>query len=325
MLLCIARCIGLFILALALSPFARADMDWASVVWQNDVFAGKDGGGYTNGVFLSLYDLSWEGEDEYKPPLLTKPLLWMINGDHTRAFSEHTLGQHMVTPADIKKPVPDPNDAPYAGLLMYRASHIVIRDNFADNISTTIGLIGPSTKAEQLQKYIHKVIGSNRPMGWDYQLKDEPVFMFARTSVWRHELAGDYLDTILIAQARAGNLESSIGAGGILRAGSGLANSFAASSLNFGRLNTPVAIDGSWYAFFGLEVSYIFNHIFINGNTYRSSQSSNLEHQQMMAIAGFSYGWEKFSLSFSYKSGTAMDVKKTGREEFGSISLTWKL
>lgn len=319
----IAPC--LLIITALLPALARADIDWTSVVWQNDLFAGKDGGGYTNGLFVSLYDLSWEGDDDYQPPALTQPLLWMINGDDSRAFSEHTIGQSMVTPEDIGKAVPDPNDAPYAGLLMYRASHIVIRDNFADNVNMTIGLIGPSTKAEQIQKYIHKVTGSERPMGWDYQLEDEPVFMLARTGIWRHALAGDFLDLILTAHARAGNLESSVGAGGIVRIGGGLADSFATTALSFGRISTPAAVNGSWYAYAGFEGDYVFNYIFVDGNTYRDSRSSDLKRQQLMFTAGLSYSWQNFSLSLAYKSGTAMDVLKTGRDEFGSLSLAWKL
>ncbi len=320
-----ARYTCLLVVFLLLSPLTRAETDWASVVWQNDLFAGKDGGGYTNGLFVSLYDLSWEGDDDYEPPTLTKPLLWMINGDDSRAFSEQTIGQSMVTPEDISKAVPDVNDAPYAGLLMYRASHIVVRDNFADNVNMSIGLIGPSTKAEQVQKYIHRITGSERPMGWDYQLEDEPVFMLARTSIWRHALAGDFLDLILIAHARAGNLESSVGAGGIVRIGGGLADSFATSALNFGRISTPAAVDGSWYIYAGFEGDYVFNYIFVDGNTYRNSQSSDLKREQLMFTAGISYGWENFSLSLAYKSGTAMDVLKTGRDDFGSLSLAWKL
>src|SRR5690606_285837 len=137
--------------------------------------------------------------------------------EDSRAFNERTLGQSMVTPEDISKAVPDPNDAPYAGLLMYRNSHIVIRDNFADNVSTTIGIVGPSSMAEQAQTFIHKVTGSERPMGWDYQLKDEPVFMLSRTSIWRNPLAGNWFDAITIAHAKGGNLESAVGVGGIVR------------------------------------------------------------------------------------------------------------
>lgn len=313
------------IAALMLTCPCRADFDWASTVWQNDIFAGVDGGGYTNGLFLSLYDLSWEGESDYEPPVLTRLLDWMINGDDSQAFSEHTLGQSMITPEDISKSVPDPNDAPYAGLLMYRASHIVVRDQFADNVSVTIGMIGPSTKAQQVQTYIHKVTGSNRPMGWDYQLEDEPVFMLSRTSIWQHPLVSDNMDLILIAHARGGNLESSVGAGGIVRIGSGLADSFATAALSFGRTSTPAAVNGSWYGYAGFEVDYMFNYIFVDGNTYRNSQSSDLKRQQMNFTAGLTYSWQDFSVALAYKSGTAMDVRKTGRDSYGTISLSWRL
>src|SRR5690606_13546053 len=189
----------------------------------------------------------------------------------------------------------------------------------------TIGMIGPSTKAEQAQTYIHKVTGSSRPMGWDYQLEDEPVFMLSRTSIWQHPLFSDHMDLILIAHARGGNLESSVGAGGIVRIGSGLADSFATAALSFGRTSTPAAVNGSWYGYAGFEVDYMFNYIFVDGNTYRKSQSSDLKRQQINFTAGLTYSWQDFSVALAYKSGTAMDVRNTGRDNYGTISLSWRL
>ena len=307
------------------SPWIRAEADWASIVWQNDLFTGKDGGGYTNGLFVSVYDLSTEGESNYTPPWFTQPLIWLAQADGPVSFSEQTLGQAMVTPADITKTVPDPNDAPYAGLLFYRASHTDIDGDFADSLSITIGIVGPASMAEQSQKLIHKITGSDQPAGWDYQLDNEPVIMLSRTGVWHFALYDDVIDTVGLLQARAGNLESSVGVGGILRIGSGLAESFATASLSFGRGSTPTAVNGGWYGYAGFEADYVFNYIMVDGNTYRDSQSSDLEHRQMNFTAGFSYSWHNISATLSYKSGTSLDKLNTAKDSYGAFSVAWRL
>lgn len=312
--------------AILLAGFALVNQaqatDWVSLVWQNDLFTGRDGGGYTNGIFASLYQVADSGPiDE---PVLTKPLSWMLNDDVELAFNEHSIGQAMVTPADITKPVPDPNDVPYAGLLIYRASRVVVDDNVADMIRTTVGVVGPASLAEQSQKFIHKVVGSEEPKGWDYQLKNEPVFALRRARVWRQELSR-MADVVLLAQARAGNLESAVGGGAIVRFGHGLQRSFATTLLQQGRTSSPAAVERGWYVYAGFEADYVFNNILVNGNTYRESPSSDLRHEQMSFTAGISYAWDDVSLTFGYKSGTKIDTHDSSRDNFGTLSLAWKL
>lgn len=300
-------------------------MDWASLVWQNDLFTGTDGGGYTNGLFLSLYDISDQGDTEYRTPFLARPLAWMLDeSPDSLFFSEHSLGQAMVTPSDISRTVPDPDDAPYAGLLLYRVSHAVVEENFADLVRTTIGIVGPSSGAEQMQKLVHKITGSEQPKGWDYQLNDEPVFQLERTAVWRMPLS-THLDTVLLAQAGLGNLESHVGGGAIVRAGRGLEASFATTALHYGRISSPAAIDGGWYLYGGFEASYVFNNILINGNTYRDSAQTDLRHDQLSLTAGFSYSWSDLSVTLSYKTGSSLDAGDKSRDSFGALSMAWRL
>ncbi|MBU2886264.1 lipid A deacylase LpxR family protein [Gilvimarinus agarilyticus] len=307
-----------------IAPHTQAEADWASVVWQNDVFVNVDGGGYTNGLFLSWYDLTTEGEG-YRQPWLTKSLSWMLdqNSDALN-FSEQTIGQAMVTPLDISQEVPDPNDVPYAGLLFYRASHAIVEENFADLVSVTVGMVGPASMAEESQKFVHKITGSTEPKGWDYQLKNEPIFAFSRTAVWRYELA-HYMDTVIMAQGELGTMQSAVGGGALLRLGTRLDKSFPSTALHRGEISAPASIDGGWYVYAGFEADYVFNNILVDGNTYRNSPDGDLKHEQLMATAGISYGWEDISLTLSFRSGDSVDKADTSRDEFGALTLAWRL
>ncbi|UTF58850.1 lipid A deacylase LpxR family protein [Gilvimarinus sp. DA14] len=314
---------GLAALLALLSPHTQA-FDWASAVWQNDLFIGTDGG-YTNGLFLSLYDLSTEGETPYKTPLLAKPLAWMLQPSaNATMFSEHSLGQAMITPSDITQAVPDPADSPYAGLLLYRVSHAVVEEDFADLVRTTAGIMGPASGAERSQELVHKITGSDQPQGWDYQLGNKFLFAFERTAVWRYSLAERW-DTVLLAQAGVGNLESTLGAGAIVRFGKGLRQSFATTALQYGRISVPMAVEGGWYVYAGLEAEYVINQILVNGNSYRDNAADYLEHEQLASTVGLAYSWDSFSLAVSYKSGDSLDKNKSSKDSFGAISLAWRL
>lgn len=303
------------------APQASAD-DWASVVWQNDLFSGRDGGGYTNGLFLSLYQVA--NTEPIDEALLTKPLSWLLDDNFELAFNEHSIGQMMITPTDISQPVPTPTDVPYAGLLIYRAGRVVIDDNIADMVRTTIGVLGPASLAENSQKFIHKVVGATEPKGWDYQLKNEPVAAVYRARAWRYPLS-NMTDVVLLGQAQGGNLESGIGTGAIIRFGRDLKSSFATTLLTQGRTTTPAAVKNGWYGYVGLEAEYVFNNILINGNTYRDSPSSALRHKQLSWSAGASYAWDEVSVTLGYKSGTALDTFDSSRDSFGTITVAWKL
>lgn len=317
---------GLLLGCSTLAHQAHAEIDWVSLIWHNDIFAHRDGGGYTNGVYISWYDISNEGEEILSPPLLTRSLLWMLDSDPQFTYSAYTLGQAMVTPKDISQVKPDPADAPYAGLLFLRSAYISVHENYADTVSTTIGVLGPASGAEKTQTFIHKITGSTEPQGWDSQLGNEPVGQIARTRIWRFS-RDDHapIDALITLNGALGNLESSVGSSFMLRVGSGLKKSFSSAAMITGRISNPMAIDGGWYLYVGATVDYVHNQIFVNGNTFRISPSASLKHEQRSLVAGMTYAWKDFSVAVAYQDGTSLDINTTARQTFGAITLGWRL
>lgn len=311
---------------LASSP-AQAEVDWVSLIWHNDLFAHQDGGGYTNGAYISWYDVSDLGQTtDIKAPLLTRSLMWMIDEDPQFSFSAYTIGQAMITPKDISQTNPNPSDAPYAGLLFLRSSYIAVHEHYADTISTTIGILGPDSGAEGTQKFIHKITESTEPKGWDSQLENEPVGQISRARVWRlYNDKHPNIDVLTLANGSLGNLESSLGTGLLLRFGTGLEKSFSTAALLTGRTSNPIAVDGGWYTYFGVTADYVHNQIFVNGNTFRDSPSANLKHEQYNFIAGLSYSWTDVSISLAYQIGTPLDLNTSARQKFGALTLAWRL
>ncbi|WP_347329970.1 lipid A deacylase LpxR family protein [Marinimicrobium locisalis] len=317
-------------LILTCGTTARADVDWITTLWHNDVFLDKDGGGYTNGLYFSWFDLSESSDKDFKAPLLTRPVnRWLMpEFDGQLQVNEFTFGQAMMTPKNIKKAVPDPNDAPYGGLLMFRSAYTLVDERIADTVGVTVGIVGPSSRAEEAQKAVHKLVGANEPQGWDYQIKDEPVGQIKRSRVWRYgngDEQGVGTDLLVIGSGALGNLGSAVSGAVIVRYGAGLESSFGTAGQIIGRVSNPMAIDSGWNVYAGLGADYVYNQIFVSGGGLRSGQSADLRHDQYAFYAGASYAWRSFSLTLSYVNNSSLDMNSSARQEFGALKLGWKL
>jgi len=303
-----------------------AERNWISASWENDVVAGKDGGGYTNGVYFSLGQRNDPGEGITESPILTLPLAWMVSDSPTYAYKLHSLGQAMVTPEDITKEIPDPADAPYAGLLYLRSTYVVVKNDFSDHVATLVGLVGPSSGAEEVQKSVHKLVGASQPKGWDYQLKDKFVWQVQRTAVWRFSTRDSSpFDAVLLADLAGGNLESRAGAGLFLRVGNSLARNYSTMGFLSSRISAPVATSEGWYFYLGGTGNYVHNQILVDGNEFGASASEGLENYQYSLMSGITYAWRRASICFSYQSDTDPSESRTARKNFGALTLSWQL
>lgn len=312
--------------ALFSAPNVFAEIDWVSASWDNDIVAGKDGGGYTNGIYFSWGQRNEPGSEITKPPILTLPLAWMLEDDPTYAYKLHSIGQAMVTPEDITKKIPDPADAPYAGLLFWRSSYVVVTNDFADNVAALVGIVGPSSRAEEMQKFVHELVDAEEPQGWAYQLEDEFIWQLQRTAVWRFSTEDSSpFDMVLLGDVAVGNLESLAGGGLFFRAGSGLARSYSTMSFLGSRVSTPVAVSEGWYIYLGGTGKYVHNQILVDGNNFGASASDNLEHYQYSLMSGITYAWKRASICLSYQSDTEPNKSQTARKEFGAITLAWQI
>lgn len=317
---------ALLLIALLNSSPAWAERQWFAMSWENDLVAGSDGGGYTNGIYLSLGERNEPGAAVTEPPLLTRPLAWMVESRPTYAYKLHTLGQAMVTPKDITKEIPDPSDAPYAGLLYWRSAYVVVKNDFSDQVATLIGLVGPSSQAEQVQKWVHKLVDSDQPKGWDYQLSDKFVWQLQRTAVWRFSrVDASPVDAVVLADIVGGNLESRAGAGLFFRAGTGLGRNYSTMSFLSTRVSTPVAVADGWYVYLGGTANYVHNQILVDGNEFATSASKGLEHYQYSLMGGVTYAWDKATFCFSLQSDTDPSESRTARKNFGAITFAWQL
>ena len=172
---------GIFLTLLiypALAPLLLSDT--ISIVFENDLFAQTDKH-YTNGLRLGWISDPLSGDQpgsfskEYTLFLYhvvdSLPLITLdADKKHNAGFSVH---QMMFTPQDITSSTPNYNDIPYAGHLMFSSFLFEYDDTSYDEYKMQLGIVGPASGAESVQKFIHKITDSTAPQGWDTQLPNQ--------------------------------------------------------------------------------------------------------------------------------------------------------
>lgn len=320
--------VAIAVLGCAAAAPAYAEERIAFLLFQNDVFFGRDGGGYTNGVFASIMRVTSPGESSVEPSLLMKPISgWLGLPQATLASS--ALGQIMVTPRDLTMRRPDPTDAPYVGALMFRSTQVFVHDDIADMAAVNIGVMGPAAGAEQTQRFIHRIVGADRPEGWDSQVSNKALVGIDRYRAWRFPLGAAEAgkangDFVASAGGALGNLETSLGGTVMLRYGVGLERSFPTVPRVTTRSADPFVIGRGWFTYAGLSADHLFNHVGISDDV-PSGATAQLRKTRFVAVAGIAYGWQHSSLSFSLQSANPLVQSNHQQQSYGSVSYSWNM
>lgn len=320
----------IFLVAVLLTSYSKlaAAEEWAAVTWDNDFFVGDDSG-YTNGLYMSWFKVK---ENANNHAVWVKPFLWsMPSTGVNQSINSYSIGQTLGTPKDITIENPEENELPYSAILSITNHYVAVSSHYADRISIGIGLVGPLAFGEETQKFIHKVIGSDEPKGWDTQLNNEMLFIISRARSWRYWVAeSNKFDILSSAEFNLGTIQSSAQAGFTLRYGQNLKASFPSTLYTSSRSSNPVAVDGGWYFFSGLKAGYIFNQIATDGNTYRDSRSIDYKHEYIGIALGFAYSWGTSTLTFAIND---LNIIQSGRSkkpldsltQFGTLTFAWQL
>ncbi|MEM7564507.1 MAG: lipid A deacylase LpxR family protein [Pseudomonadota bacterium] len=322
--------VTVLLLAFLKAPQLLAETNWHAITWDNDAFVGTDNG-YTAGLYYTWFDTQ-DGNDP-EIGFLASSMRWSL-AEHAKpigSVSSKTIGQAMITPEDISLEDPPETDLPYAGLLYFNDTHIsVYPGGFADLIGVTIGITGEYSLAGDTQEFLHSIIGSEEPKGWDTQIDDEIVFRFNRGRVWKGWTSGSGKQDILIsADAAIGTISSYLGGSIIWRYGQGLSRSYATVLLSNDRSANPVAVSSGWHWFAGTGFRYTANTIFLDGNTYTDSRKiEDWEHNQVPITIGFSYASRNWSFAYALNDLNVIDNNDSDvvdeYSRYGTITFAWR-
>ena len=174
--------ISLLTLLFSLNASANeSNGDWVEFTFENDAFGliHTSDNGYSNGLDWSWGKAVVNDFDELTLPTWLDSLYgwtYLNQGDNRQYQISYSVSQRMYTPDDLQQELLTEADRPYAGTLLWQSTLRSYDEGVADNLSLTLGIVGPASLAEQMQKQVHKIIDAKEPLGWDNQISNEPVF-----------------------------------------------------------------------------------------------------------------------------------------------------
>jgi len=184
--------------------------NYIRIGYENDLFDHSDRY-FTQGIQLQFIHSAFR----FSPVTRIMPRL-----RSARNYFGLQLEQDCYTPKDITFQGIDDGERPFAGVILLSHTLNSLDAGRRRSVSTQVdlGAVGPCAKCEEEQTGIHKLVDSPRPLGWEYQIKNELVINYNL----RYEKAimyTRYAELIGNAGARLGNLYTDAQVGLHLRAG----------------------------------------------------------------------------------------------------------
>ena len=188
-----------------------------------------------------------------------------------------------------------------------------------------------------MAKFVHELIGSQSPNGWDNQIKNELGLAVVYERKWRLLYSGTVgksgLDIIPHLGGALGNVYTYANAGMEARIGWNIPRDFGTSLIRpAGESNAPLNAkdprlsrdqDFSLYVFAMADGRGVLRNIFLDGNTFTDSHS--VDKKYFVADVGVGVGLiiHSFKLCYTHVLRTKEFKGQKGDQVFGSITLAF--
>jgi hypothetical protein len=258
------------------------------------------------------------------PDVLPVPVRWLADRlpgfgarDAERQFGLAS-GQEIYTPDALSTRTPIFNDRPYAGWL-YVGGILTRRDErVMRSLEVQIGMIGPASHAEDVQRWWHHRFGIRQPRGWEYQLRDEPGLVVSYQQRCRPWGRRRCFDLVPHGGVTLGNVHTEANLGGTLRFGLPLPDDFGPWR-NAPATSARARFD--LYVFARVEGRGVARNLFLDGNTFghslRTTRIPFLYESQLGAAAR--WHWLGFRYTFSYTTREFRERPYCGK--YGSFAV----
>jgi len=237
--------------------------------------------------------------------------------DDKRCQSGYSLAQYMYTPSDISIKELLPDDRPYGGWLYIGQSLIASDESHMSFWELDAGVVGPSSRSDETQMWVHKILGSKKPMGWKNQIKDE----FGCNLIYqsKNKIDGDKYDIISNCGGCIGNVHTYFNIGSFLRLGYNIPDDFGLYHME----PTTRKNDKFYsYVFFSTDAKYVVRNIFLDGNSFKDSHSVEKRDMVFSLSSGVCIYLFGNEIIYMYNYKTEEFYGQMHDSEFGSIYLT---
>ena len=304
--------------------------DWElkqfNIYFENDLFAKTDSQYSSGEKFGLVYYIPHNDYSLYN-------LLIFDDGPYD-SYVNFSLVNQIFTPVDISRSDLIVDDRPYAGWTFIEAGIHKSSKKSLQSLYLQLGTIGPRSQAEDIQKYIHELTGSELPQGWDNQLKNEFGILLRYIYKWRFEYqVTDVFETVVVptVEADLGNIHIQATGGVSARFGWNIPKDFGISSINTGG-ETGIAIydehDNTfkkpWSFSINLNLSAraVARDIFLDGNTFQDSHSVDKKYFIAGIGAGFTARYKRIALDYNYQKQTKQFDTEQQKHGFGSVIIS---
>lgn len=322
---------GVCAAALLHAPSAGAQSDpddgILTLQFENDMFGNSDQH-FTHGTRLA-----WMAPESQVPEWVIDAASYIPIFDETASKRVvFSLGQSIFTPDDIMTKTLLQGERPYAGWTYLAVGLVSVSGDQLDNLELSVGIVGPHSYAEDVQRAWHKTFDLTYPEGWDNQLRDEPALMLTYERKWRRWARFDLLgldgDLTPHAGASLGNVLTQAAGGLTVRLGNDLAKTY-----DYGPPRIRPSLPGSdffvsrgdgigWYLFAGIEGRGVLRNIFLDGNTFRDSHSVDKKNFVGDIQAGIAFIVGPTRLSYTHTWRSKEFDTQNDSDQFGAISLS---
>jgi len=316
------------------TPSAAANDGAFTFTLENDTLTGSDNN-YTNGLGVTWVSGELDAYDDERFNRKWGKFWSFLPGiadDGSNTYVAWSIVQEMHTPDDIDNPNPPESDQPYAGIL-YVDSVLYARNGpWTHAWELKLGVVGPASQAEDVQKWFHERIGSEEPKGWDTQLPNEPVINVGYTvgHVWHEGKVGEAAEwrLIPIGHVGLGTYFTGVGFGMYGEIGWNLVEAMATTSLRqgFNAASTVGVgpVHGWSVSFFGgLGGFGIVHYLPLDGTVFKDSRSVDTKSFVGTASLGFAVRHERWVASVAASFTTDAFETQEQAAEFGTLSVSW--
>ncbi|WP_158654731.1 MULTISPECIES: lipid A deacylase LpxR family protein [unclassified Helicobacter] len=240
------------------------------------------------------------------------------------------INQSIYAPKDRKAIFPEYKSHPYGGYTNVGFFWHHRSKDILENIGIRIGVTGRISFAQEVQDFVHGLIGSIILRGWDTQIHNEFILNGHYDWTYRYKIADFWnfsLDMLPNVEFALGNANIYAKGGVVFRIGRNLETTFLPQGIagENGGLNTGrVFKDGvGYYLFFGVNGGYVARKLFIQGNSFSSYQRADLIHWVGSLVAGISIVSGRMSFTYQAVYTSKEFQKQDMAHGIGSLNFSW--
>jgi hypothetical protein len=232
------------------------------------------------------------------------------------------VGQLIYTPSDISVSEVQREDRLYGGWLYFGHTWLKRDYDWLHYYGGNVGVLGPISGAECVQKWVHEQVGNQEPMGWEHQLKNQFAYQLEYTLLYELDPPDpNGFDVAVLPRlgAEFGSVFGGFSVGSILQAGYGLPKYYSEPTVHPSIVRKGL----SAYAFVELEGRFAGHNVFLEGN--KNTHFVNKHPLVGDVRAGVAIGYKYVAVSFTHVHRTLEFKGQDHPNEYNglSVSTSW--